>query len=467
MASQLNSAIMANTDSAHQGSIGKGGRVVEQPTLFQKFKMSRGTLARAFLVSATFIGSMYYINGLATKVKYEAIDSNCSSTTALKNVLSDNTYEDRQRRLNKEMKDDGMNAFGAIAPSYDLRIKEPSDIRKKRAELISRARGQVIELGAGTGRNSHLYDPNVVTSLVMTDSSPAMLNHGLVKTLRGTVENNTLSTSYIFQNGDASVYLPYSTPLERKVRNAISKELSSGQVEVKNSGFTLGPENKPFNLLLKQFPFLATSTSDTTAPLLDPSKPTHVMLANTHLAKYSNTAVEQTLNPTDLVRSSRLPQAFIPANSQDLSSIPDNSFDTVVDTYGLCAYKDPHAALVEMRRICKPEGRVLLLEHGDTPFYFFDLWKEIARKTHLKKWGCDHLKPIDSIVEQSGLKIDYSERFGTMGSEYYFEASPNKTRKGTLIRTPAQKEYESLRSVTVETNAKNKIGRITASVEKS
>jgi methyltransferase OMS1 len=43
---------------------------------------------------------------------------------------------------------------------------------------------------------------------------------------------------------------------------------------------------------------------------------------------------------------------------------PDNSFDTVVDTFGMCSHKDPVKALSEMSRVCKPFGKILLLQHG-------------------------------------------------------------------------------------------------------
>jgi methyltransferase OMS1 len=44
----------------------------------------------------------------------------------------------------------------------------------------------------------------------------------------------------------------------------------------------------------------------------------------------------------------------------------DNSFDTVVDTFGLCSYEDPITVLKEMQRVCKPNGYILLLEHGQS-----------------------------------------------------------------------------------------------------
>ena len=42
----------------------------------------------------------------------------------------------------------------------------------------------------------------------------------------------------------------------------------------------------------------------------------------------------------------------------------ENSFDTVVDTFGLEFYVKPHLALLEMQRVCKNKGRILLLANG-------------------------------------------------------------------------------------------------------
>ena len=63
--------------------------------------------------------------------------------------------------------------------------------------------------------------------------------------------------------------------------------------------------------------------------------------------------------------SSSKPQfACIEGDSSSLDDFPENSFDTVIDTFGLCSYDDPVKVLKEMARVCKPEGKILLLEHG-------------------------------------------------------------------------------------------------------
>jgi SAM-dependent methyltransferase len=43
--------------------------------------------------------------------------------------------------------------------------------------------------------------------------------------------------------------------------------------------------------------------------------------------------------------------------------LPDASFDTVVCTLSLCAIPDERRAVAEMRRVLRPGGRLLLLDH--------------------------------------------------------------------------------------------------------
>jgi ubiquinone/menaquinone biosynthesis C-methylase UbiE len=45
----------------------------------------------------------------------------------------------------------------------------------------------------------------------------------------------------------------------------------------------------------------------------------------------------------------------------------DASFDTIVSTWTLCSIPDPLAALGEMRRVLRPGGRFLFVEHGLSP----------------------------------------------------------------------------------------------------
>jgi ubiquinone/menaquinone biosynthesis C-methylase UbiE len=44
-------------------------------------------------------------------------------------------------------------------------------------------------------------------------------------------------------------------------------------------------------------------------------------------------------------------------------AFPDNWFDTVFATFVFCSEPDPVQGLRELRRVCKPDGKLLLLEH--------------------------------------------------------------------------------------------------------
>jgi len=44
-------------------------------------------------------------------------------------------------------------------------------------------------------------------------------------------------------------------------------------------------------------------------------------------------------------------------------AFPDNCFDTVFASFVFCSVPDPVQGLRELRRVCKPDGRLLLLEH--------------------------------------------------------------------------------------------------------
>ena len=57
------------------------------------------------------------------------------------------------------------------------------------------------------------------------------------------------------------------------------------------------------------------------------------------------------------------------ADAANLHTFADNSFDTIVDTFGLCSFDDPVAVLKELQRVCKPDGKILLLEHGRSKSY--------------------------------------------------------------------------------------------------
>lgn len=63
------------------------------------------------------------------------------------------------------------------------------------------------------------------------------------------------------------------------------------------------------------------------------------------------------------VESSSVSVEICAGRAEDMP-IPTASIDTAVVTYALCTIPDPNSALDEIRRILKPGGRLLFVEHG-------------------------------------------------------------------------------------------------------
>jgi ubiquinone/menaquinone biosynthesis C-methylase UbiE len=61
-----------------------------------------------------------------------------------------------------------------------------------------------------------------------------------------------------------------------------------------------------------------------------------------------------------------VPVSLLRASAEDLP-LADAVFDTIVMTWTLCSIPNPIAALTEMRRVLRPGGRLIFVEHGLSP----------------------------------------------------------------------------------------------------
>jgi ubiquinone/menaquinone biosynthesis C-methylase UbiE len=96
----------------------------------------------------------------------------------------------------------------------------------------------------------------------------------------------------------------------------------------------------------------------------------------------------------------------------DAEALPfsDKSFETVVSSLTTCTFPNPVAALQEMARVCKIEGRVLLLEHGRSDREWLGRWQDRREDSFAKQLGCHwNGKPLE-LVRKAGLKINNSRR---------------------------------------------------------
>lgn len=103
------------------------------------------------------------------------------------------------------------------------------------------------------------------------------------------------------------------------------------------------------------------------------------------------------------------PVHFFEASAEEIP-LEDGSVDTVVSTWTLCTIPDPDRALREMRRVLKPGGRFLFVEHGLAPEPSVQKWQR--RLTPLWEGisgGCHLTREIDRLVRGAGFAVERLE----------------------------------------------------------
>lgn len=86
------------------------------------------------------------------------------------------------------------------------------------------------------------------------------------------------------------------------------------------------------------------------------------------------------------------------------------SIDTVVSTWTMCSIPDIQAALLEMRRVLKPGGRLLFMEHGQAPdAEVVRLQDRLAPALRLLA-GCNPNRPIERLIADAGFRMTGLER---------------------------------------------------------
>jgi len=104
-------------------------------------------------------------------------------------------------------------------------------------------------------------------------------------------------------------------------------------------------------------------------------------------------------------RTGPVPSKLIEGTAESVP-VDAASVDTVVTTWTLCSVPNVATALTEMRRILKPHGKLLFVEHGLAPEdgvrkwqnRLTPIWKRIAGGCHLNR-------PMSRLIEEAGFHI--------------------------------------------------------------
>jgi ubiquinone/menaquinone biosynthesis C-methylase UbiE len=103
--------------------------------------------------------------------------------------------------------------------------------------------------------------------------------------------------------------------------------------------------------------------------------------------------------------SAPFPVELLERGAEDIP-LPDESVDTIVVTWALCSIANPEAALREMRRVVKPDGMFIFVEHGMAPEPGVRKWQNRLTPVWKRFTGGCHLnRPVADLIRTAGFRI--------------------------------------------------------------
>ena len=104
--------------------------------------------------------------------------------------------------------------------------------------------------------------------------------------------------------------------------------------------------------------------------------------------------------------------ACIGLSGEDLA-LPTASIDTVVVTFSLCTIPNALRALKAAKRVLKPGGELLFLEHGRSPDHPVATWQDRLNGVwNALACGCNLNRNMPLLIEEAGFEIHW------LGQEY-------------------------------------------------
>ena len=107
--------------------------------------------------------------------------------------------------------------------------------------------------------------------------------------------------------------------------------------------------------------------------------------------------------------TSPFPVTLRQMNAENLSALPDAAFDTVTASLVLCTVPDPEAALREMARVAKPDGKIVLIEHVLASNPVLATGQKMLAPLQSRHMACHIDRPTDRFLRDLGFRVERDE----------------------------------------------------------
>lgn len=108
-----------------------------------------------------------------------------------------------------------------------------------------------------------------------------------------------------------------------------------------------------------------------------------------------------------------VPVKLIEMDAEELD-FPNASFDTVVTACVFCSVPDPIQGLKEIKRVLKPGGKVLMLEHMRSDHVILGKLMDAANPLIVRLWGANINRKTMENIQAAGLQVKQEKQL--MGS---------------------------------------------------
>jgi ubiquinone/menaquinone biosynthesis C-methylase UbiE len=115
------------------------------------------------------------------------------------------------------------------------------------------------------------------------------------------------------------------------------------------------------------------------------------------------------------IAAASFPVEYVALAGEEIAA-PDATFDSVVSTFTLCTIPDPLAALRQMRRVLKPDGRFFLVEHGRSHEPKIQRWQDRMNGMQQTLFGgCNMNRDIEQLVREAGFEFERIDKYYSEG----------------------------------------------------